>query len=80
MNYVCSVSDRFPENYRIGVEAGVWGVEERHAKRIKNVEPGVCSFLPWVESFAPFIKSSPYRISTGRHSGLRRMGAFSPIA
>ena len=40
MIYLCAVSQNFPENLDIGVQAGVWGVEERYAKRISQVRPG----------------------------------------
>ena len=38
--YICTVSNRFPENYQIGVQARRWGVEERYKKRIEPVKPG----------------------------------------
>lgn len=38
--YICSVSTKYPENYRIGVIAGKWGVEERYRNRLAGVRPG----------------------------------------
>ena len=38
--YICTVSNRFPENYHIGLQAHRWGVEERYRKRIDKVQPG----------------------------------------
>lgn len=38
--YICSVSPRFPENYKIGIREGKWGVEERRRARVANVRPG----------------------------------------
>lgn len=40
MNYICAVSPDFPENYRIGVEAGLWGVEEKYKRFIEPVRRG----------------------------------------
>ena len=40
VNYLCSVSGNFPENYQIGLRAGVWGVEEKYANKIEHVCPG----------------------------------------
>jgi predicted RNA-binding protein len=38
--FLCVVSPRFPENYHIGVQARVWGVETRYENRIKQTSPG----------------------------------------
>ena len=38
--FLCVVSPRFPENYHIGVQARVWGVEKRYKNRIAPVRPG----------------------------------------
>jgi predicted RNA-binding protein len=40
MIYLCAVSQRFPENLDIGVQARVWGVEERYVNKISRVRPG----------------------------------------
>lgn len=40
MNFLCTVSPRFPENYQIGVRGGVWGVEEKFEDRIRRTSPG----------------------------------------
>lgn len=39
-NFLCSVSGRFPENYQIGVQANLWGVEEKYKGRIEKVKSG----------------------------------------
>jgi hypothetical protein len=38
--FLCVVSPRFPENYHIGVQARVWGVERRYENRIRQVSLG----------------------------------------
>src|SRR6266849_2748920 len=38
--YLCAVSGRFPENYEIGLQAQVWGVEDKYKNRIAAVRPG----------------------------------------
>jgi len=38
--YLCSVSPQFPENYHIGIQAKVWGVEEKYRNRIAPVKSG----------------------------------------
>lgn len=38
--YLCAVSNRFPENYQIGLHALRWGVEERYAGKIRGVRKG----------------------------------------
>jgi hypothetical protein len=38
--WLCVVSNRFPENYEIGIHAGTWGVEARYQGRIAEVSPG----------------------------------------
>lgn len=37
--YLCAVSGRFPENYHIGIQAGVWGVEEKYQGKIAGLQP-----------------------------------------
>lgn len=39
-NYLCTVSNKFPENYDIGVKANRWGVVEKYKNRIDQVKPG----------------------------------------
>lgn len=39
-NYLCTVSNKFPENYDIGVKANRWGVVEKYKNRIDPVKPG----------------------------------------
>jgi len=38
--YICAVSGQFPENYEIGIRAGVWGVEEKYKRKIAPVQSG----------------------------------------
>ena len=38
--YICTVSNKFPENYQIGIQAGLWGVEEKYKNRILKVQQG----------------------------------------
>jgi len=38
--YLCSVTNRFPENYEIGLHARRWGVEEKYASKIRGVRKG----------------------------------------
>ena len=40
MIYLCAVSQHFPENLDIGIQAGVWGVEERYESKIRRVRAG----------------------------------------
>lgn len=39
-NYLCAVSGDFPENYQIGIQANLWGVEEKYKQRIEKVRVG----------------------------------------
>jgi hypothetical protein len=40
MNYLCSVSSSLVHNYNLGIQSGVWGVEDKYASRIAGVTPG----------------------------------------
>lgn len=39
-NYLCSLSSNLLHNYDLGIQNGVWGVEDRYAKRIAGVSSG----------------------------------------
>jgi hypothetical protein len=45
MNFICTVSPGFPENYQIGLQAGLWGVQEKYAPRIARAGPGDLLFF-----------------------------------
>jgi len=45
MNFLCTVSPRFPENYHLGQNALLWGVEERYESRIRRTTPGDLLFF-----------------------------------
>lgn len=45
MNFICTVSPRFPENYHIGQNALLWGVEEKYESRIRRTAPGDLLFF-----------------------------------
>ena len=38
--YLCAVPGSAKENYDIGLNGGLWGVEAKYERRIKNVTPG----------------------------------------
>ena len=37
--YICVVSNRYPENYEIGLRSATWGVEEKYESKIAPVRP-----------------------------------------
>lgn len=45
MNFICTVSPRFPENYHLGQNALLWGVEEKYETRIRRTNPGDLLFF-----------------------------------
>lgn len=66
-NYICTVSPDYPENYRIGLEAGLWGVEEKFKRLIEParsgdllifVVGGVARSIHRIEA-APFYDATP---------------------
>ena len=38
--FICTVSKQYPENYDIGIEAGIWGVTEEYEHRIRRINEG----------------------------------------
>jgi hypothetical protein len=66
MRYICTVSGRFPENYRIGIEAGRWGVEEKYRGRIEPVRKGDTLIFAHAGSFVSIhrIESGPFEDHT----------------
>jgi hypothetical protein len=66
MRYLCSVSGRFPENYRIGLEAGRWGVEEKYRRRIEAVRKGDTLIFAHGGNFVSIhrIESDPFEDDT----------------
>lgn len=38
--YLCSLSDKYPENYLIGLKSQKWGIEEKYGKKNSKVEIG----------------------------------------
>lgn len=39
-NFLCAVSGKYPENYQIGLQAGIWGVEEKYEAKIGRCRIG----------------------------------------
>ena len=37
-NYLCLITPNYPENYLIGVQAQLWGVEEKYEHKIKQTQ------------------------------------------
>jgi predicted RNA-binding protein len=64
--YLCVVSPKFPENYHIGLQAGVWGVERRYENRISLVMRGDELVFLMGGHFRSFhtIESAPYEDET----------------
>jgi len=64
--WLCTVSNRFPENYEIGLHAGKWGVEERYKHRIAEVKPGDLLVFMVAGQYRSIhrIESAPFREET----------------
>jgi hypothetical protein len=64
--FLCTVSQRFPENYHIGVQSQKWGVEEKYRQKLANVRPGDHLVFLVASRFTTLhtIESSPFTETT----------------